>query len=255
MVHIYALVETGKDIGEVRYIGITSNPIIRLTQHRQSTENNDKGKWVSALRDEGKTVDMILLDTATSRDEAHIKENAWILFARTRGWSLTNSTDPGEHRAILEPEIRNLEDVIVAMSVLKTETNERIDRLMTEMKGVDSHFQRWYQIAMGFLLGIPSLALSVWLVSVFPFFDSVNNNGYIYAISWVVGLSVSYPWFAFILWYILKEIPFYRKKALSKGWIEGLDEDQYSAYNSFKRIVTNSILGIILTAIMFWLGG
>ena len=142
MVHIYALVETGKAIGEVRYIGITGNPIKRLTQHRQSTENNDKGRWVSALRDNGKTVDMILLDTAISRDEAHIRENAWILFARTRGWSLTNSTDPGNHRAILESEIRTLEDVVVAMKVLKAETRENIDKLTLELKGADSHFQR-----------------------------------------------------------------------------------------------------------------
>ena len=103
MIYIYALIPSKGSVKEIGYIGIAEDLTQRLSQHRCSNEDTAKGQWIKSLRANSQTVDMIVIDRAETRIEAHILENAWILFARRSGWPITNGTSPGQHRDLFAP--------------------------------------------------------------------------------------------------------------------------------------------------------
>lgn len=101
MIYIYGLVERNAEVKGIRYIGLTGNPQSRLIAHRESTEENSKAAWVNELALSGSTIDMVILDQAESRDDAHRLEASWIKFAESKGWELTNTIRPsGEYMTL-----------------------------------------------------------------------------------------------------------------------------------------------------------
>ncbi len=266
MIHIYGLVESGKQVGQIRYIGITTDPTQRLHQHRTAKEDTDKGRWIANLRKSGKNVDMVLLDSAATRDDAHVKENAWILFARSRGWSITNGTNPGEHRALLEGEISNIETAISTVSkVLVENASIKADMLykleVERKKGedrqmeIDNHFRRWYQFFTAIILGTLSIAVSVWLLSSYPYHSAIEADGWIGATTMLVGISVAYPCIAFVLWFFLKDVPLYRPRVGSDEWVASLNNFEAVSYDALKRIAWHVIGTLVVLGAIVLFGG
>lgn len=101
MIYIYGLVDRSAEVKGIRYIGLTSNPQSRLTAHRESTESTTKAVWINELALSGRTVDMVILDQAESREDAHRLEASWIKFAESRGWELTNTIRPSGECMVL----------------------------------------------------------------------------------------------------------------------------------------------------------
>jgi predicted GIY-YIG superfamily endonuclease len=266
MIYIYGLVESGKKVGQIRYIGITTDPDQRLYQHRTAKEDTDKGRWIADLRESGKNVDMVLLDSAATRDEAHIKENAWILFARSRGWHVTNGTTPGEHRALLQSEIASIEDVVAMVSKLMDENaaikanmlNEldlERQRHIEQQRLLDAHFNKRYQFAIGAILTAAAVAMVVWLFSGYSYQNAMQRLGVVEATSLLIGMIIAYPSIALALWVILKDVPLYKPRALSAEWVESLNTQQSISYNAIKRALWHTAgMAAILGAIALFGG-
>ncbi len=101
MIYIYGLIDRSAEVKGIRYIGLTSNPQSRLTAHRESTEATTKAAWINELALSGSTVDMVILDQAESREDAHRLEASWIKFAESRCWELTNTIRPSGECMVL----------------------------------------------------------------------------------------------------------------------------------------------------------
>lgn len=248
MIHIYGLIEKGKDINQIGYIGLSEKTKGRLQQHRTCVEDTEKGHWIASLRKDGKTVEMILLDSAKDRNEAHIKENAWIIFAKSRGWPITNGTSPGEHRALLETEIRTIEDAIALMRKELNAKDEVAQGLRVDMDATDKRFRKWYQVTIGLILGALSIWITQWLVRSFPYYDVVEKYGMFDAACWIVGMSVAYPFIAFVFWFFLKDVPLYKPNAGTSLWLASLDNDQSMSWESLKRIFWHTVATIAIFA-------
>lgn len=264
MIYIYGLVESGKSVGQIRYIGITTDPDQRLYQHRFAKEDTDKGRWIAELRKLGKSVNMIVLDSATLRDEAHIKENAWILFARSHGWALTNGTTPGEHRAFLEAEIAGIEDVVSMVDKLMQENaaikasmlNEievERQRHIAQQKLVDAHFSKWYQFAVAVTLGIAAAFTLAWALHGYSYQDAVSRLGVIEATTFLIGMIIVYPSIALALWFLIKDVPLYKRGIEPTEWTATLNTHQTISYDALKcalwhMVGASTILGIIALA-------
>jgi hypothetical protein len=109
MIYIYGLYESGQTVSDIRYIGQSVNPQSRLGDHRCDDACTTKAEWIRSLRKNNKTVNMIILDSATDKAQANAKENAWILFGKRCGWTLVNGTSPGGHRDIFSADMISLE--------------------------------------------------------------------------------------------------------------------------------------------------
>lgn len=73
MYYIYGLIDPRDN--EIKYIGITNKPKVRLSQHRRADDKRDtKGRWVIELRNIGLKPDMIILFETGSISEASEKE-------------------------------------------------------------------------------------------------------------------------------------------------------------------------------------
>lgn len=101
MIYIYGLIDRSAEVKGIRYIGLTSNPQSRLTSHRESTDATIKAAWINELAVSGSTVDMVILDQAESREDAHRLEASWIKFAESRCWELTNTIRPSGECIVL----------------------------------------------------------------------------------------------------------------------------------------------------------
>jgi len=266
VIHIYGLVERGKDVTHIGYIGLTENPKKRLSSHRISIEDTPKGKWIASLRASGKTVEMILLDSAETREDAHTKENAWIIFAKSRCWPVTNGTEPGTHRALLDSEIRSIEDVVAAMNQIRAETEIATGALRDEIaktknefeysiERMDNHFSRLYKIATGVALGIPAVILSYVAFGIFSFEKIAEKGGIFEAVSFTVMSIVAYPILAFTVWLFLKDVPFYRPGVGSERWTTALSDHQSSALGALKRIGWHIVLTAVVVGSMILFEG
>lgn len=101
MIYIYGLIERGERVKGIRYIGLTNNPGSRLSGHLECAEENTKAQWINDVLLKGDTVDMIILDSAETREDARRLEASWIKFAESKGWKLTNSARPNGERLSL----------------------------------------------------------------------------------------------------------------------------------------------------------
>jgi len=87
-IYIYKLVSS-ENINIPRYIGISDNPIRRLSHHTSISKlykNNYKNNWINLEQKNGNEIIMIVFDTANTVEEALIKEEYYI----TKYNNLTN---------------------------------------------------------------------------------------------------------------------------------------------------------------------
>lgn len=96
MTFIYAL--TDPISGEVRYVGKSDTPKLRLMGHlygRERDANTYKARWIRKLQSAGLTPGLVILEQVP-QTEWQFFEMGWILKFRQSGAKLTNTTDGGE---------------------------------------------------------------------------------------------------------------------------------------------------------------
>lgn len=77
--YIYGLCD-GDLFYRVRYVGVTTNPIKRLSEHYENMKrtNTRVCRWLKQLRSDGKEPSMIVLHTC-SYENRYIAETAWMI--------------------------------------------------------------------------------------------------------------------------------------------------------------------------------
>lgn len=90
-VYIYKLVEPD-DLSNIKYIGITSNPLHRLQYHVNTDENTLKSKWIQQLKSNNTYPVMIVFDEVKTYEEAYEKEIYYI----SQYQNLLNMTSGGD---------------------------------------------------------------------------------------------------------------------------------------------------------------
>lgn len=88
--YVYGL--TDPDTGEIRYIGLSNDPIRRYKQHMDDARGYCEGKaeWLKGLRLQGREPGLKLLDECPNVEAARIVESAWIATLFEAGVPLTN---------------------------------------------------------------------------------------------------------------------------------------------------------------------
>lgn len=95
IISVYVLIDPRN--GQVRYVGVTSNPKQRLRDHIRTAkkEKHHRATWINSLLSEGLTPVMDIIDE-TNNEEWQQCEIAWIAHYRGLGYDLVNATDGGE---------------------------------------------------------------------------------------------------------------------------------------------------------------
>lgn len=93
-IYIYALI--GRDENDVRYIGQSKNPYVRLSQHRclGSSESKLKKDWIRALKNDGIQINMIILEKCR-KEEGDFLERYYISLYKSWGFDLINQQSGG----------------------------------------------------------------------------------------------------------------------------------------------------------------
>jgi predicted GIY-YIG superfamily endonuclease len=193
MIYIYGLYNSKESVTNIRYIGQTKNPTQRLSAHRTTKDGTQKAQWVSAVRG---AVNMVILDTAEDVEQACIKENAWILFGKSRGWELVNGTNPGEHRSTIVPEFVNIQDL-----------SSLVQQMAADKDAIQ---KRWYRFSLSTAILVACAAIAYLLASGIkigydlPVADRMTGYSLL--------LSAYFMPFAYglVVWVILKDMPLYR---------------------------------------------
>lgn len=93
MYTVYVLVDPRND--EIKYVGMTSNPIARLTQHQWDRAIPEKYEWVQELKAAGMMARMEILESElTEYLDAIEKEANWIKYYLSVGYKLFNRGVP-----------------------------------------------------------------------------------------------------------------------------------------------------------------
>jgi predicted GIY-YIG superfamily endonuclease len=98
---IYALIDPRDEEFNPRYIGVTSQDLNkRLADHlklnSKKNHNTHRENWVRKLKNDGVRVEIILLDSVDSFEEALEIEIELIGYYRSHGYNLTNITMGGD---------------------------------------------------------------------------------------------------------------------------------------------------------------
>lgn len=124
---VYALIDP-RDM-EVRYIGKTVRGGQRILEHTQSStlarEETWKARWIRSLLGAGH-VPLIQILHAPSEEELDACEIAWIAFARSESWALTNLTDGGEGALHPSPEAAEKKRKAMMGHAVSAETRAKI---------------------------------------------------------------------------------------------------------------------------------
>lgn len=284
MVYIYGLVSSKDEVGTVGYIGITQNPTERLSQHRADNGSTSKAAWISGLRDAGATVDMVILDAAEDRESAFVKENAWILFGKSRQWPLTNGTSQGERRAILNGEFSRLEDVSIYVAGVEDElTAEKafaarlndslthslekevgykhdIERIVScfeqsENQGRTFHdsARRLYRtsLVLSLLIIDTIMAVIAYMSLVDQYRIDVIRQGYWAAQSLLVGGVLLWPMIFTLIGMYLFNVPFYKLGRDPFAWFGLLSEPEKSFLWGFSISVAAMIASVVIFTIAY----
>jgi len=85
------------DSGIIRYVGKAVDVSFRFYQHTHWNKNEDtkKARWIKKLATQGKTPEVVVLETTTNK-EWKKRERWWIAHFRALGIDLTNTTDGGD---------------------------------------------------------------------------------------------------------------------------------------------------------------
>lgn len=90
MLSVYALYASDEKV--IRYIGITSDPNVRYSQHIHYGDTEiSKDSWISQALARGADIKMIIIDTAVTRLEALEKEKYYIRTCLDKNMELVNS--------------------------------------------------------------------------------------------------------------------------------------------------------------------
>lgn len=90
---IYALVDPNTQ--QVRYVGKSNNPQVRLYRHFKEKGHTYKNRWLQSLRERGLTPEIRILEEAPV-SQWQERERYWIAFYREQGLDLANGTDGGD---------------------------------------------------------------------------------------------------------------------------------------------------------------
>lgn len=83
---------------EIRYVGVTHNPLSRLSEHLSKAkggENNHRACWIRSLLKKGLAPLFQVVETGAGGGWAD-REMQWISDLRGKGCRLVNGTDGGE---------------------------------------------------------------------------------------------------------------------------------------------------------------
>lgn len=85
---------------EIRYVGLTTNPASRLRGHNKCANKKSlkshKANWIRSVKADGHVVQMNIIHSGMTEEEAKAKEVEIIARMRADGVRLTNSTDGGD---------------------------------------------------------------------------------------------------------------------------------------------------------------
>lgn len=90
---IYALVDP--ETKQIRYIGKSNNPTVRLYRHLKEKQHTYKNMWIKSLRDRGFVPEVQIIEEV-SIERWQERERYWIAFYRAQGLDLANGTDGGD---------------------------------------------------------------------------------------------------------------------------------------------------------------
>lgn len=100
---IYGLIDPRT--AEIRYVGRSRNPQLRLSGHLHSSRNPAYGSavcsWIRELFQEGLEPQMVLIENAGS--EWQEAETRWITVLRDQGYDLTNKREGGMNSGTTKP--------------------------------------------------------------------------------------------------------------------------------------------------------
>lgn len=88
-IYIYALVQTGRSLNDIRWCGQTNNPKRRLSEHKalkKSDNNTHKQNWIKSIN---KDIGMIILEE-TNQELCDEREVWWTLHLKSLGMDLLN---------------------------------------------------------------------------------------------------------------------------------------------------------------------
>jgi len=88
-VYIYGL-ENPKT-GEIRYVGKTARPIIRLASHLQQPHTEAMGEWIGSLQKQQLEPKIKILEEVSDGDDWRAQELHWIMRMQEQGADLINS--------------------------------------------------------------------------------------------------------------------------------------------------------------------
>jgi len=225
MIYIYGLYNSKEPVTNIRYIGQAQNPLQRLSGHRNHRDGTQRSQWIQSVQDSGGVVSMIVLDTVETKAQAFIKENAWILFAKSLGWELVNGTNPGEHRSTLLPEFISIQD---ATSVINDLSGE-IWRIASEKESVQ---RRWYRFTVGSAILLACIFLAHLFASGLDLKSVHSLADRIEAYSLLASVYLMPFGYGLTAWVILKDIPLYRLP------IFNLHRQGFNAYSEWRRQMT-----------------
>lgn len=92
--HIYALIDP--DTNQVRYVGKSIRPELRLQNHMNDVSNCHRSHWLQSLKRKGAMPRMVILETIEGEWPWQEVERFWIKRGRALGWPLTNNTAGGD---------------------------------------------------------------------------------------------------------------------------------------------------------------
>jgi len=93
-VYIYALVDP--ENGDIRYIGKSIRPELRLKDHMNDVSNCHRSHWLQSLKKQGAKPDLLILEKIHGDWPWQHSERYWIARGRREGWPLTNNTSGGD---------------------------------------------------------------------------------------------------------------------------------------------------------------
>lgn len=103
-IYIYGLIDPVTN--RIRYIGKSTRPRGRLSDHCNERSPCHRTHWIQSLLAQGKRPLLIVLERLAADADWQAVERQWIAFGREQGWPLVNGTDGGDGVCGLSPEAR-----------------------------------------------------------------------------------------------------------------------------------------------------
>jgi group I intron endonuclease len=91
---VYVLKEPCSEV--VRYVGISSNPVKRMSEHIKEKRPCHRVNWIQSLLSKGLLPNMEIIEEGLCKEDVLIKEKFYIRFFKSIGAILTNTTIGGE---------------------------------------------------------------------------------------------------------------------------------------------------------------